>query len=232
MIYGVVGSLDFCEVPGSSVYRPIPKTGNGKTCTCVYIAHREKIQNNRRIIANFHVTFADKYLQAQQIFDGLNDLLDLTAVLYRMEADQQQNSPEYRELKEEYDALYNEFANTVFILSELQKWFKSLGTGSSVTAYVENACTQLRKINSDFLYDTQRPQSVHVRLRDYTNVYLQPFKIHKGDLTYCEKDNCSREHWIVVYSAVPPNPVPLYYIAPERVGKFYDCKEIIGDILE
>ena len=254
MIYGVVGTLDRDTMMKFGLFnlktgrftRPASKKGNGKTMVLVYYGYREHSEQGRKVYSNFHTTYS-VYRTAQEIFDDLGRILDLAGkfgaygtiveIIKRFDkifADYPLTQVEQTELYE-LRALYHEYFGSMILLTEFQKFFNSLGTSTKTIKWIEGILTQLRKLEIDLMWDSQRPISAGNRSREYTETYLVPQKFHLDDGTPCDQDICDsgpeRAHYIKVFSDVPFRDSPLCELICSDVGKYYETNEIIGDNL-
>ncbi len=250
MIYGVVGTLDrdtmmkfgLFNIKTGRFQRPASKKGNGKTLVLTYYGYREFKEQGRKVYSNFHTTFSI-YKPAQEIMDDLGRILDLAGKygaygtitdivdgFDRIVAHYPLTQVEQTELYE-LRSLYYEYFGSLVLLTEFQKFFNSLGTSTKTIKWVEGILTQLRKLAVDLMWDSQRPISAGNRSREYTETYLVPQKFHADDLSPCDKDICSREHLIYVFSDVPFREKELCVLIAKEVGKLYETNEIIGDHL-
>jgi hypothetical protein len=254
MIYGVVGTLDrdtmmkfgLFNIKTGRFTRPASKKGNGKTMVLVYYGYREHKEQGRKIYSNFHTAYSI-YRTAQEIFDDLGRILDLAGkfgaygtigeIIKRFDkifADYPLTQVQQTELYE-LRALYFEYFGSMVLLTEFQKFFNSLGTSTKTIKWIEGILTQLRKLEIDLMWDSQRPISAGNRSREYTETYLVPQKFHLDDGTPCDQDICDsgpdREHFIKVFSDVPFRDSPLCELVCSEVGKYYETNEIIGDNL-
>jgi len=254
MIYGVVGTLDRDTMMKFGLFnqktgrfqRVASKKGNGKTMVLCYYAYREWKEDNRKVYTNFHTTFS-LYRTAQEIFDDLGRIMDLagkfgkygtiTEIINGFDRILNHNQFTAGDRAELYElrALYNEYFGSRIFLTEFQKYFNSLGTSTKTIKWIEGILTQLRKLEIDLMWDSQRPISAGNRSREYTETFLVPQKFHLDDGTPCDQDVCDsgpdREHIIKVYSEIPFREEELCTLLCSVVGKLYETNEIIGDHL-
>lgn len=120
--------------------------------------------------------------------------------------------------------------NLILCISEMQKILNSLGSQTKQILFIEKFASQLRKVEVDLYYDTQRLKNIHVRLRTFTDIIFIPKKYHL-DGKECNYNLCKKPHMICLYSAKPLNEKPLVKINAVKVGKHYDTNEIIFDKL-
>jgi len=121
--------------------------------------------------------------------------------------------------------------DTILGISEMQTVLNSLGSTQQQVLFIDSFASQLRKIDVDIYYDTQRLMNIHKRLRVHTDVILIPYKTHL-DNTPCYFNRCKKPHKIFVYSQKPFKEKPLICFDATQVGKMYDTLEIIYDVLE
>lgn len=250
MIYGVVGTLDRDTMMKFGLYnnktgrfqRVASKKGNGKTLCLVYYGFCENRDYGRKVFSNFHTKFSI-YRPAQEIFEDLGRLLDLAGKygaygtiaeiiknfdhIFAHYALSQTAQTELYEIR----SLFTEYYGCLILLTEFQKYFNSLGTSTKTIKWVEGILTQLRKVEIDFMWDSQRPISAGNRSREYTETFLVPQKFHSADLSPCDKDICGEDHLIYVYSDIPFRENELVILDAKQVGALYDTNEIIGDNL-
>lgn len=250
MIYGVVGTLDRDTMMKFGLYnmktgrfqRVASKKGNGKTLVLTYYGYREKKEIGRKVYSNYHTKFSE-YKTAQEIFNDLGRLLDLagkfggygtiTEIIKNFDYIMAKYSLSQQEQTELYEirTLFHKYFGSLVLLTEFQKFFNSLGTSTKTIKWIEGILTQLRKLEMDVMWDSQRPISAGNRSREYTETFLVPQKFHADDLSPCDMDNCNREHLIYVYSDIPFRENPLVILVASEVGQLYDTNEIIGDNL-
>ena len=118
----------------------------------------------------------------------------------------------------------------VLCVSEMQRILNSLGSDTKKVLFIEKFASQLRKLNVDLYYDTQRFKNIHLRLRSFTDIIFIPKKYH-FDRKPCNYNLCMKPHMICLYSAKPYNDNPIVKIDATKVGKHYDSNEIIFDKL-
>jgi hypothetical protein len=250
MIYGVVGTLDRDTMMKFGLYniktgrfqRVASKKGNGKTLCLVYYGYREAKEQGRKVFSNFHTKFST-YRPAQDIFNDLGHLLDLagkygaygtiTDIIKNFDSIFAHYPLKPAEQTEFYEirSLFTEYYGSLVLLTEFQKFFNSLGTSTKTIKWIEGIMTQLRKLEIDLMWDSQRPISAGNRTREYTETFLVPQKFHEDDLSPCDKDICTREHLVYIYSDIPFREKELVILVAREVGALYDTNEIIGDNL-
>jgi hypothetical protein len=134
----------------------------------------------------------------------------------------------------------SELRNVTVVIDEIQVILNSIGTKGTVLKFVEQLLNQSRKRNVDIWYTTQRYLNVHVRLRQQTDVLLEPYKLdvipipgtkkYKIDTSHiCTIDSCDKHHLIVVKSKVPFVVKPISMLKAWKVGNLYDTNEIINE---
>lgn len=134
----------------------------------------------------------------------------------------------------------SELRNVTVVIDEIQVILNSIGTKGTVLKFVEQLLNQSRKRNVDIWYTTQRYLNVHVRLRQQTDVLLEPYKLdvipipgtkkYKIDTSHiCTIDSCDKHHLIVVKSKVPFVVKPITMLKAWKVGNLYDTNEIISE---
>lgn len=123
-----------------------------------------------------------------------------------------------------------DYSDSLLLASEMQKLLNSLGSTTNEVLFIDNFCSELRKHDVDFFYDTQRFNNVHLRLRLHTDYIFQPFKFHM-DNTPCNFDRCKLPHKVYLYSYKPMKSNPILKIDATKAGKLYNTKEIIEDDL-
>jgi hypothetical protein len=250
MIYGVVGTLDRDTMMKFGLYniktgrfqRVASKKGNGKTMVLTYYGYREHKEQGRKVFSNFHTKFSH-YKTAQDIFNELGRLLDLSGkyggygtindIIKNFDSIFSHYPLKPTEQTELYElrSLYAEYYGSFILLTEFQKFFNSLGTSTKTVKWIEGILTQLRKVAIDLMWDAQRPISAGNRSREYTETFLVPQKYHEDDLSPCDKDICTRDHLIYVYSDIPFREKELVILVCRVVGTLYETDEIIGDNL-
>lgn len=250
MIYGVVGTLDRDTMMKFGLYniktgrfqRVASKKGNGKTLCLVYYGYREASEQGRKVFSNFHTKFST-YRAAQDIFNDLGHLLDLAGkygaygtipdIIKNFDSIFAHYPLKPAEQTEFYEirSLFTEYFGSLVLLTEFQKFFNSLGTSTKTIKWIEGIMTQLRKLEIDLMWDSQRPISAGNRTREYTETFLVPQKFHEDDLSPCDKDICPREHVVYIYSDIPFREKELVILVAKEVGSLYDTNEIIGDNL-
>lgn len=134
-----------------------------------------------------------------------------------------------------FQAMINELSgvfspNTKLLVSEMQNVLNSIGSTQQQVLFIDSFASQLRKIDVDLYYDTQRLMNIHKRLRVHTDVILIPYKTHM-DNRPCYFNRCQKPHKIFVYSHKPFKEKPIQCFDAVQVGKMYKTYEIIYDVL-
>jgi len=120
--------------------------------------------------------------------------------------------------------------NTILLVSEMQNVLNSIGSSQEQVLFIDSFASQMRKIDVDLYYDTQRLMNIHKRLRVHTDVILIPYKTHY-DNEACYFNRCQKPHKIYVYSHKPFKEKPIICFDAVEVGKMYKTYEIIYDVL-
>jgi len=120
--------------------------------------------------------------------------------------------------------------NTKLLVSEMQNVLNSIGSTQQQVLFIDSFASQMRKIDVDLYYDTQRFMNIHKRLRVHTDVILIPYKAHM-DNQACYFNRCQKPHKIYIYSQKPYKPKPIMCFDATEVGKMYNTFEIIYDVL-
>jgi len=121
--------------------------------------------------------------------------------------------------------------NTVVGFTEFHNVINSLGSSAKQVKFIDLFASQIRKLDCDALYDTQRFMSMNNRLRHHTDFIWLPEKRHPEDLTLCNNDRCKREHDIYLYRFQPSHPKWIRKFKASVIGKHYDTKQIVFDTL-
>jgi len=120
--------------------------------------------------------------------------------------------------------------NVKICISEMQNVLNSIGSTQQQVLFIDSFASQMRKIDVDLYYDTQRWMNVHKRLRVHTDVVLIPYKCHM-DNRACYFNRCQKPHKIFVYSHKPFREKPIQCFDATEVGKMYNTFEIVYDVL-
>ena len=120
--------------------------------------------------------------------------------------------------------------DTILCISEMQQVLNSIGSTYDQILFIDSFASQLRKLDLDLYYDTQRFMNIHKRLRIHTDVILIPYKTHM-DNTQCNFNRCKKPHKIFVYSHKPRIQKWRLVLDATKVGKLYNTNEIVMDKL-
>lgn len=120
--------------------------------------------------------------------------------------------------------------NVKLLVSEMQNVLNSIGSTQQQVLFIDSFASQMRKIDVDLYYDTQRLMNIHKRLRVHTDVILVPYKCHM-DNRPCYFNRCQKPHKIFVYSHKPYREKPITCFDASEVGKMYNTFEIVYDAL-
>lgn len=120
--------------------------------------------------------------------------------------------------------------NVKLLVSEMQNVLNSIGSTQQQVLFIDSFASQMRKIDIDLYYDTQRFMNIHKRLRIHTDIILIPYKTHLDDKG-CYFNRCKKPHKVYIYSQKPYKPNPIKCFDASQVGKLYDTYEIIYDTL-
>ena len=120
--------------------------------------------------------------------------------------------------------------NLILCVSEMQQLLNSIGSNQNEVLFIDAFASQLRKLQVNLYYDTQRFNNIHKRLRIHTDVIFMPMKYH-FDNTQCNYNNCRKPHKIYLYSHKPRKQKWRCIFDAGEVGKLYNSGEIIEDIL-
>lgn len=118
----------------------------------------------------------------------------------------------------------------ILVVSEMQQVLNSIGSTYDQILFIDAFASQLRKLDVDLYWDTQRFNNIHKRLRIHTDVILIPHKYH-FDNSPCNFNRCKLPHKIYVYSQKPFISKVRKIFDATKVGQLYDTNEIIFDKL-
>lgn len=120
--------------------------------------------------------------------------------------------------------------NLILCISEMQLVLNSIGTTYNQILFIDSFASQLRKLDVDLYYDTQRFRNIHKRLRIHTDVIMMPLKTHM-DNSVCKFNRCKKPHKIYVFQnkPEPKNLEPKIIFNASKIGQHYDTNEIIFD---
>jgi len=175
--------------------------GNGKTCTLTYYLYRY-FKQNKKIWTNYETTFSDEVIGFQEMINRLKEKQRL-----------------------------NQKVNIILGVTEMQELINSIASNKYQTMFVDSFANQMRKLNTDCLYDTQVLKSIQIKLRRHTENIRIPTKLHL-DGSECNFDRCQRQHLIDINSFKPWRDYPIRRIKAYEVGKLYNSMEVIIDTLE
>jgi hypothetical protein len=182
--------------------------GNGKTCSMTFYLFLYFL-DNYEVWTNYFTTFST-LKGFQQMITDLREI--------RKDEDLRKVPKDKRR-------------KIVFGVTEMQDLINSMGSTVEQTLFVDSFTNQMRKLDADCLYDTQIFKNVHIRLRRHTENKRIPFKFHL-DGSECNFDRCEKKHFIKIYSLKPFKKGMIRKIKAWEVGKLYNSKEMIEDILE
>ena len=134
-------------------------------------------------------------------------------------------------LQEMIDELGNEkHEGLILCISEMGQILNSIGSKSNQVLFVEQFVSQIRKQHIELYWDAQRFESIHLRLRTFTDIIFIPRKYHM-DGTECNYNLCKKPHMVSVYSYKPAleSDEPRITFDMAKVGKLYDSDQIIFD---
>jgi hypothetical protein len=118
----------------------------------------------------------------------------------------------------------------ILCVSEMQQVLNSIGSSYDQILFIDGFASQLRKLDVDLYYDTQRFMNIHKRLRIHTDIIYLPYKTHL-DNTPCNFNRCMKPHKIFLYAYKPMMRKYRCVFDASEVGKLYDTKEIVIDKL-
>jgi hypothetical protein len=121
--------------------------------------------------------------------------------------------------------------NVIVGFTEFHNVINSLGSSAKQIKFIDLFASQIRKLDCDALYDTQRFMSMNNRLRYHTDYIWLPEKRHPEDLSLCNNDRCKKEHDIYLYRYKPYYPKWIRKFKASVIGKHYDTKQIVFDTL-
>ena len=180
-------------------YRNINIRGCGKTLTMTYYLLMAYLKEKRTIISNYHIKINDKKRIKYMPTDEIVDII-LSGKVY----------------------------NVSVGFDEFQDKMTSLGEKKAKIKFYSKLINQSRKANVDIYYCSPLFKDINNRVREKTNVGLNPIKRHVDDNSICFSDSCERPHYIQVNCFKPIEKV-IRYLNPEVIGKYYDTMEIINE---
>jgi hypothetical protein len=118
----------------------------------------------------------------------------------------------------------------ILCVSEMGQILNSIGSKNAQVLFIERFVSQIRKQKIELYWDAQRFQSIHLRLRAFTDIIFIPRKYHFDGLE-CHNNLCKKPHQVGLYSYKPPQEgeEPLIYFNMLKVGKHYNHEEVIYD---
>lgn len=179
----------------------LPITGNGKTLGMTGYAYLDYLKN-REIWSNYWTDFSTKIIGFQTMITLIKESVDNNTI-----------NP-----------------NIILLVTEMRKILDAIGSTTEQILYIDDFTEQIRKMDCTLLYDTQRFNSIHKRLRIHTNVILIPYKTHMDDKA-CYLPSCMKHHKIYIFSHKPYLEEPRKCFDSFAVGKHYDTKEFCHDKL-
>lgn len=126
------------------------------------------------------------------------------------------------------EILNGEMNNICVGFDEFQEVLSSLGENKKKVKFYSKLVNQSRKKSTDIYYCAPLFKDIHNRLREKTNILLNPTKHHMNG-EKCFKDSCLEKHYIKV-NCYKPIMKTLKLLNPEIVGKYYNTFEIINEI--
>ena len=130
--------------------------------------------------------------------------------------------------------------NCVVMITEIQQILNSLDRKKDVLELCDNFNAQSRKGDFYIFWDSQRFMEVDIRVRNKTDVIMQPFKCHYDESksvhtlpellsNECFNDICKQNHIIVVDSVKPIRYKPVAIFYANKVGQLYNTYEFIKE---
>ena len=116
--------------------------------------------------------------------------------------------------------------------TEMQNVINSLGSGAKKVLFINKFASQIRKIDAEALYDTQRLYDINNRLREHTDVIWIPEKRHIEDGSLCNNDRCKKDHDVYVWRYEPYSDRWIRKFNCKIIGSHYDSKQIVEDYLD
>jgi len=179
----------------------LPITGNGKTLGMTGYGYLDYLRN-REIWSNYYTDFSTKVIGFQMMITLIKESVENNTI-----------NP-----------------NLILLVTEMRKILDAIGSTTEQILYIDDFTEQIRKMDCTLLYDTQRFNSIHKRLRIHTNVILIPYKTHMDDVA-CYLPSCMKPHKIYIFSHKPYLEEPRKCFNSLIVGKHYDTKEFCHDKL-
>lgn len=125
-----------------------------------------------------------------------------------------------------------EYNEPICGFTEMHNIINSLGSKNKQILFITKFASQIRKLDCDALYDTQRFKDIHLRLQLHTDTIFIPEKRHQEDYSLCRNDRCTKSHYIFIYRYKPWFPRWIRKFDPAEIGQHYDTKQIVWDTLE
>lgn len=176
--------------------------GNGKTLSLTGYLWLLHL-SGYEIYTNYYTDFSEKIDSAQNIITYLQD---------------NQSENEDKQIA----VGFTEFHNVI----------NSIGSTAKQIKFIDLFASQIRKLNCDALYDTQRFMNMNNRLRYHTDYIWLPEKRHPEDLSLCNNDRCILEHDIYVYRYYPNYSNRwIRKFNASIIGRHYNTKQIVYDTL-
>lgn len=127
--------------------------------------------------------------------------------------------------------------NIAILLDEIQKDMNSTSGFTSpktIVQFCNIAAAQTRKRNINLYWTAQRAMDAHLRLRNQTDILLQPSRVHAtvepGEPSHvCDKASCTRPHYIRVYCREPMRYRPIVTLNCATVGELYNTHQVLTD---
>jgi hypothetical protein len=202
MIHAFVGMID-TDITGCI-------RGNGKTLGMsgyLFLKHLKKYD----VYTNYYTDFSYMIDSSQNIINALRE--------------------KYGNLEDE-TRLLSENVNAVVGFSEFKKVCDAIGSSQKQVKFVDLFASEIRKLDIDALYDTQRFKDINNRVRYHTDIIWIPEKRHADDLTLCNNDRCKRHHDIYLYRVQPYYKNWIRRFDAEVIGKHYDTRKLVIDNFE
>jgi hypothetical protein len=175
--------------------------GNGKTNVLTYYLYRYHLQG-KEIWTNYYTTFSDEIIGFQEMINKL------------------------KEMKRNEEKI-----NVILGVTEMQELISSIGSTKTQELFISSFANQIRKLNTDCLYDTQIFKNINIKLRRHTENVRIPIKLHR-DFKPCNFDRCEELHLIEIHSYIPFKREALRVIKAYEVGKLYNSMDVVIDTLE
>lgn len=178
--------------------------GNGKTLSMTGYLYLKYIQGFE-VYTNYETDFSYMIDSSQNIIKALRDKY----------GDRDINDK--REVK------------AVVGFSEFKKVCDALGSKTKQVKFIDLFASEIRKLDIDGLYDTQRFKDINNRIRYHTDVIWIPEKRHQDDLSICNNDRCKEPHDVYVYRVHPPYKKWIRRFDATIIGKHYNTRKLVID---